>query len=99
VWEVRLSPEADATLTALERDPSQAARLKSVRSALGKMEHDLRHPGLCTHEFKGAKCPHGDKLFEAYAQNKTPGAFRIFWCYLPKPTVGVVYIVSITSHP
>lgn len=62
------------------------------------MEHDLRHPGLNTHEFKGRQCPHGNKLFEAYAQNRTSGAYRIFWCYMPKPTVGVVYVVAITTH-
>ncbi len=61
-------------MKSLESDPSQATRLKSVRAALGKLECNLRHPGLRTHEFKGERCPHDDKLFEAYAQNNTPGA-------------------------
>jgi hypothetical protein len=86
-------------LRALEVDPSQTTRLKAVRAELGKMECDLHQPGLCTHEFKGTKCPHGDKLFEAYARNRPPGAYRIFWCYMPKPATRVVYVVAITPHP
>lgn len=63
------------------------------------MQTDLRHPGLNTHEFKGRPCPHGRKLFEAYAQNNTPGAYRIFWCHMPAPEIRTLYIVAITKHP
>jgi len=90
---------AKATLATLEADPSQAKRLKAVHAALGKLERNLRHPGLNTHEFKGEQCPHGGKLFEAYAQNRTPGAYRIFWCYMPAPAVDTILIVAITPHP
>ena len=69
-----------------------------MRSALGKMESNLRHPGLKTHQFKGATCPHASKLYEAYAQNHTPGAYRIFWCYCGSNR-GTIYIVAITEHP
>lgn len=91
--------EAEQQLAALEKDAGLAVRLKAVRSALGKLEQNLRHPGLRTHEFKGRECPHGGKLFEAYAQNHTPGAFRIFWCYAPKPARDTILIVAITEHP
>ena len=63
------------------------------------MQTNLRHPGLKTHEFKGRACPHGGKLYEAYAQNNTPGAFRIFWCYAPSPPRDTILIVEITEHP
>jgi hypothetical protein len=96
---LEFSDSAREVMQSLQRDPSQFARLKSVRAALAKMECNLRHPGLRSHEFKGSQCPHGDKLFEAYAQNNTPGAFRIFWCYMPKPAVDAILIVAITSHP
>jgi hypothetical protein len=91
------SDTANRQLDELEQDRGQAARLKAVRSALGRMEVNLRHPGLNTHEFKGKACPHGGKLFEAYAQNHAPGAFRIFWCYAPEPDT--IMIVAITAHP
>jgi hypothetical protein len=39
----------------------------------------------------------GEDIFEAYAENNTPGAYRIFWVYgLGKD---VITIVAITAHP
>ena len=38
-----------------------------------------------------------EKVFEAYAQNRTPGAYRVFWCYGPQQ--GQIIIVAITPHP
>lgn len=70
-----------------------------MRAALGKLQINPRHGSLNTHEFKGVTCPHGDKLWEAYAQNRTPGAYRIFWCYMPKPARDTILIVAITPHP
>jgi hypothetical protein len=37
------------------------------------------------------------KVFEAYAQNKTPGAYRVFWCYGPEQ--GEITVIAITPHP
>lgn len=63
------------------------------------MEVNLKHPGLSTHEFHSQRCPHGGKLYEAYAENKTPAAYRIFWCYMPRPHKNTVLVVAITPHP
>ncbi len=41
--------------------------------------------------------PNGEKAFEAYAQQDTPGAYRIFWYY--GPADGVASIISIVPHP
>jgi hypothetical protein len=56
-------------------------------------------PGLNTHEFTSKKCPHDDKLFESYAENNTPAAYRVFWCYNPPPPKDVILVVAITPHP
>jgi hypothetical protein len=40
-------------------------------------------------------CPHNAKLFEAYAEDRTAAAYRIFWCY-ERDQMG---IVAITEHP
>jgi len=37
------------------------------------------------------------KVFAAYAQNRTPGAYRIFWCYGPGKKD--ITILAITPHP
>jgi len=91
------TPQADSNLREIEKNPAQRGILKAVRKTLGLLEINLRHPSLQTHEFTSLKGPNGEKVFEAYAQQKTPGACRIFWYYGPErnqPT-----IVAITPHP
>ena len=55
--------------------------------------------GLHTHEYDSLEHPFDPqgKVFEAYAQNKTPGAYRIFWCYGPEKEE--MTIIAITPHP
>lgn len=52
--------------------------LKDVLRTLAYMETNLRHPSLNTHEFQSFKGPNAEKVFESYAQQSTPGAYRIF---------------------
>jgi hypothetical protein len=104
VRKLKFTPTADAQLTALEDSPSQAALLGQVRKALGFLEIDPAHPGLHTHEFTSLTGAHGEKLFEAYAQNNTPGAYRIFWHYgtdeiKGRKRIPVITIVALTRHP
>ncbi|HEX5035831.1 MAG TPA: hypothetical protein VFX30_01585 [bacterium] len=89
--------EAKSNFEALSKDPSKEAALKAVRKALGYMETDLRHPGLKTHKYSSIKGPRGEEVFESYAQNKTPGAYRIFWYYGPEK--GKIAVVAIIPHP
>jgi hypothetical protein len=101
---IKFTPTADAQLTALEDLPSKIALLAQVRKALGFLEIDPRHPGLHTHEFTSLAGANGEKVFEAYAQNDTPGAYRIFWHYGPDEIKGrkrtpVITVVAITHHP
>jgi hypothetical protein len=101
---IKFTPTADAQLTALEDTSSQAAVLGQVRKALGYLEIDPKHPGLQTHEFTSLIGAHSEKVFEAYAQNNTPGAYRIFWHYGPdevkgKKRTSVITVVAITRHP
>jgi|CZKU01.1.fsa_nt_gi hypothetical protein len=97
-FELDFSVPAADELAALEGDAGQLRALKAVRKALGLLQRDPNHPGLNVHPYKGKTCPHGDTLFEAYAQNKTPGAWRIFFCY-PPAARGRILIVAITTHP
>ena len=58
-----------------------------------------KHPGLQTHEYHSLPYPYDpkQKVFEAYAQNQTPGAYRIFWCYGPGRRQ--ITLVAITPYP
>jgi hypothetical protein len=96
-FELLFTPQADTDLDALEADAGLAKRLKAVRKALGLLETNLRHPGLKTHKFSSLKGPGGEEVFEAYAENRTPAAWRIFWYYGPDKKQ--ITILAITPHP
>jgi hypothetical protein len=72
---------------------------KQVVGCLQKLQSNPRHPGLQTHKFDSLENPFqkDGAVFEAYAQNKTPGAYRVFWCY--GPGKGQITIIAITPHP
>jgi len=91
------TPQADADLREIETNPAKRKILKAVRKTLGLLETNLRHPSLQTHEFTSLKGPSGEKVFEAYVQQKTPGVYRVFWYYGPERNQ--ITIVSITPHP
>jgi hypothetical protein len=97
MFELIFTPQADSDLREIENDPSKKDILKAVRKTLGFMETNLRHPSLNTHEFTSLKGPKGEKVFEAYAQQKTHAAYRVFWYYGPHRKQ--ITIVAITPHP
>lgn len=96
-FELLYTAEADAQLARLERSPHLAKRWKAVRKALGLMQTNLRHPGLKTHKFTSLRGPSGEEMFESYAENNTPAAYRIFWYY--GPGKGKITVVAVTPHP
>jgi hypothetical protein len=92
------TPEALETFRLIEGHP-RAGLEKQIKKALGYLQLNPRHPSLNTHEFHSMEHPFDStgKVFEAYAQNNTPSAYRIFWCYGPQKKE--ITIIAITSHP
>lgn len=89
--------EAKQNLEELEKDPSKKSVLKAVQKTLGYMETNLRHSSLKTHKYLSLSGPNGEEVFEAYVQNNTPRAYRIFWYYGPQK--GEISIATIVPHP
>jgi hypothetical protein len=101
---IRFTATADEQFSALENSKSRASIFEQVRKSIGYLEIDPHHPSLNTHEFTSLTGTNGEKVFEAYAQNNTPGAYRIFWHYGPDEMKGknrtpVITIIAITPHP
>ena len=71
-------------------------QFKAVSKALHLLIINPKHPSLQTHQVYAMEGPHGEKIFEAYAQNNTPKAYRIFFYYGPKQ--GEIIISAITPH-
>lgn len=89
--------QANLDLDSLEQNKSLAKRCKAVKKALGYLQTNPRHPGLNTHKYSSISGPGGEDVFEAYAENATPAAYRIFWHY--GPNKNAITIIAITAHP
>ena len=96
-FELLFTEQANSDLSELGKNRAQAKRLKAVQKTLGYLQTNPRHPGLKTHKYTSPAGPNGEDIFEAYAENQTPGAYRIFWFY--GPTKKQITIIAITPHP
>jgi len=103
--ELRFTLEADRQLTIIENDPSLKDVQKQVRKALRYLETNLRSKSLQTHEYQSLTKRYGIKVFEAYVQQNTPAAYRVFWHYGPDEIgedgkrIPIITIIAITPHP
>ncbi len=103
--ELRFKPTADEQLTRIENDPALKGVLKQVRKTLGYLETNLRAKSLQTHEYESLIRRYGRKVFEAYVQQDTPGAYRTFWHYGDDEIdesgkrISIITVVAITPHP
>lgn len=111
-FSLKFTDEGQTNYNALINDPAKAGILGQVRKALGYLQTNPKHPSLKTHRYNAMTGLNGEDVWEAYAQNNTPGAYRIFFCYGPnvienaskkgqkqKVLVHIVTIVAITPHP
>jgi hypothetical protein len=72
---------------------------KQFNKSVNLLLQNPHHPSRKTLEYDSIPNPYkeDEKVFEAYAQNNTPGAGRIFWCY--GPNKAEITILAITPHP
>ncbi len=97
MFDILLTNEAKEQLKRLKTDKGLAKRYNSVKKTIQFLSQNPRHPGLQAHEFTSLKGPKGEKVFEAYAEQSTPAAYRVFWYY--GPAAKQITIVAITPHP
>ncbi len=94
-FKLKFTNEAKKSLDSLKKiDPKKH---RKVLKTLGLMEINLRHPSLNTHKYDSISGSNGEEVFEAYVENKTPAAFRVFWYY--GPNRDELTILAITPHP
>ena len=97
MFELRFTRVAADHLEQLEQDSGRDKRLKAVRKALGYLQLNPRHPSLSTHQYTILVGPQGEEICEAYAENRTSTAYRIFWHYGPGQKT--INLIAITAHP
>ena len=99
MFELRFTKSAGDHLKNLEGDASKKGLVKQIKKSLGFLQTNPKHPSLNTHPYSSIEHPFNpeEKVFEAYAQNNTPSAYRIFWCYGPGKKQ--ITLIAITPHP
>ena len=99
MFELVFVRSAQEELGRLETASRHAGLVKQVKKTLGFLQTNPRHPSLQTHVFHSLENPYNpqEKVFEAYVQQHTPSAYRIFWCYGPQKRQ--ITILAITPHP
>lgn len=97
MFEIFLTDEAKNQLERLKKDKGLEKRYTAVKKAIRFLSENPRHKSLKTHEFTSLTGPNGEKIFEAYAEQSTPAAYRIFWYY--GPGRNQMTILAITPHP
>lgn len=96
-FELYYTAEAEKVLADLDSKQYQQKR-KKVHRTLKQLEvYGPRHPGLQSHPYQSVRGPGGAQLWESYVENRTPGAWRIWWTYGPE--AGQLTIVTIGPHP
>jgi len=97
LFELDWADTAKEIYASLKTDASKKKQYKAVKKSIKLLASNPRHHSLQTHEFTSLRGPNDEKVFEAYAEQDTPGAYRIFWYY--GPARGVITIFMITHHP
>ncbi len=99
MFELVFTLRAHEELERLEGSSRHSGVMRQVKKTLGFLQTNPRHPSLQTHVFHSLENPYDpqEKVFEAYVQQHTPAAYRIFWCYGPRTRQ--ITIIAITPHP
>ena len=78
-------------------DKNDEKFFKKLVKVLGFLGDNPRHPSLQTHEIDTLTRKYGFTVFEAYLENHTPSAGRVFWAY--GPDRGDITVLGIEPHP
>ena len=97
MFEIYWTHQSQSDYNRLKSDASLHKRCKAVKKTIQLLSAGPRHNSLQTHEFTSLKGPQGEKIFEAYAEQSTPAAYRVFWYYGPSKVQ--ITIIAITKHP
>jgi len=99
MFEVVFTRSAQDELDRLAGSPQHTGLVKQIKKTLGFLQTNPRHPSLQTHIFHSLEHPYNprENVFEAYVQQHTPAAYRLFWC--DGPQKGQITVIAITPHP
>jgi hypothetical protein len=97
LFELEWTEEAEQAYNLLKNNSALQKQYKAIKKTLKFLAMNPRHNSLQTHEYTSLIGPNREKVFEAYAEQNTPAAYRVFWYY--GPSQGKITVFAITPHP
>jgi len=96
MFNIKMTPLALKQLEEITKREPRQGLLKQITKTIRFLSENPRHPSLHTHKNQKLSNLHKLDIFQVYAQNYTPGAYRIFFTYSAKDEIT---ITSIETHP
>ena len=96
MYTIKYTKEAVNNLKKLKKQ-GEFQKLRKIKTAIDKLSENPRHPGLHTHKNESFMTYDDEEIFQSYAENHTPAAYRIFWYYGPEKDY--ITVIAITQHP
>jgi len=94
---LNFTPIAKKVLKNLKENSGKKKQYKAVVKTLKLLTQNPKHQSLQTHIYHSLQGPSGEKVFEAYAEQSTSAAYRVFFYY--GPFKGEITIFTIIPHP
>ena len=95
-FDIYFTEQAEEEYSHIKFNPLYKGLHKQIKKTLIYLSENPRHKSLNTHKHYEKSKEYDFEVFEAYAQNNTPGAYRIFFCYLKNKSIT---ILTISPHP
>jgi hypothetical protein len=101
-YELRYTKLANKQFADVHKQDS--VKHRKVVKCLRKIAEGPKQSGLNSHKYSSMLGPNGEEVWESYVENKTPAAWRVFWCYGPDEKNGdevlkIITIIAIAPHP
>ena len=95
-YKIEITDSAYEDLEKIKKSHKAEILRKKIKNKIELLQENPRHSSLNSHEYLSLSKRHGVKIFGIYIENKTPGAYRLFWHYQEQK---IIRIVAITPHP
>ena len=71
--------------------------IKVSRTLKVLSKYGPKYPSLHSHKYQSIRGPGGEDVWESYVENRTAGAWRIWWMYGPK--ANEITLIMLGKHP
>ena len=95
IYRIEITEDAYKDLERIKKNHKAKELRKKIKKAIELLQRNPRHNSLNSHEYKSLSQRYGVKVFGIYIENKTPGAYRLFWHYYDQD---IIRIVAIMPH-